>query len=246
MLLVVQNGLPGTAMKSFRRFLSEEEIALVVDFIRREFMDHGAENTRYHTAANGWPEHDRYRAAYPFALGTLALDTPDSQLTAGELRGKRLFLTSCISCHDRARVEDEGVIWDSRAVSYPRRHYNHREAEVDTVSGATPYARHDIPVQLAGLSASQRLGEQLYQDNCAFCHAADGTGKNWIGRFLEPHPRNLTDEQAMANMDRERLHTTIAQGLPGTTMPAWKDVLSEEQIDALIAYIDRAFYPLKK
>ncbi len=59
-------------------------------------------------------------------------------------------------------------------------------------------------------------------------------------------PRNLTDAQAMANMDRERLHTTIAQGLPGTTMPAWKDVLSEEQIDALIAYIDRAFYPLKK
>ena len=75
----------------------------------------------------------------------------------------------------------------------------------------------------------------------ATAQTADGTAGNWIGHFLEPHPRNLTDPKAMAGMTRGRLRTVIRDGLPGTTMSAWKSVLSDDQIDALIAYIDRAF-----
>lgn len=240
----MREGRPGTGMKSFSSVLDTEEIELVVDFIREEFVRHGARNTRYHTAENGWPDHERYNDAYPFALGELPLDTPDEQLSPLQQSGKQRFLGSCISCHDRARVNDEGPIWDSRAVSYPRRHYSHREPAIDTLSSATPYARHDVTPQLTGLNARQRLGERLYQDNCAFCHAADGTGKNWIGSFLEPHPRNLTDQRMMAGFDRKRLRGTIEDGLPGSTMPAWKSVLDTEQIEAVIDYIDIAFHPI--
>lgn len=243
MLDAVRNGRPGTAMKSFRRFLDEEEIALVVDFIRREFIQNGAQNTRYHTTENGWPNHRRYQEAYPFALGEVALDTPDRELSNRQLRGKRLFLTSCISCHDRARVMNEGPVWDSRAVSYPRRHYSHRQPQTDAVSGATPYAKHDIAPLINDLTPQQQRGERLFQENCAFCHAADGTGKNWIGRFLEPHPRDLTDPRQMAGMTPERLRKAILEGLPGTGMPAWRAVLEEAEIEALVTYIDRAFYP---
>ncbi|MCW8918121.1 MAG: cytochrome c, partial [Gammaproteobacteria bacterium] len=128
MLRAVREGRPGTAMKSFSAMLTPQEEESVVDFVRREFMEQGAPNTRYHTAENGWPDHQRYQLAYPFALGTLALDTADSELDAAQRRGKRLFLTSCISCHDRARVNDEGEIWGKRAISFPRRHYSHRDA----------------------------------------------------------------------------------------------------------------------
>lgn len=246
MLDAVRNGRPGTAMKSFRRFLDEEEIVLVVDFVRLEFIQNGAQNTRYHTAENGWPDHRRYQQAYPFALGELALDTPDRELTSAQLRGKRLFLTSCISCHDRARVRREGPIWDSRAVSYPRRHYSHRQPATDALSGATPYAKHDVPPVLQDLSTQQKQGERLYQENCAFCHAADGTGRNWIGRFLEPHPRDLTDPRQMTGMTQQRLKKTILEGLPGTGMPAWGMVLNDTQVTALIAYIRRAFYEFEE
>ncbi len=248
MLTAVRKGRPGTAMKSFSNMLSPDEEDAVVDFIRREFMEQGAQNTRYHTAENGWPNHQRYQPAYPFALGSLALDTPDTELSSEQLRGKQLFLTSCISCHDRARVMDEGEIWDKRAVSYPRRHYSHRDENPpptpDTLSGATPYAVHDIPPQLQSPSKLEQEGEQLFQANCAFCHGADGTGKNWIGTFMEPHARDLTNPEFMRSMGRERLKMTIEEGLPGTSMPAWKSVLKQSEIKAIIAYIHRAFHPL--
>jgi cytochrome c oxidase cbb3-type subunit 3 len=248
MLAAVQEGRPGTAMKSFSTLLTPQEAAAVVDFIRLEFMERGAPNTRYHTRENGWPDHQRYRLAYPFALGTLALDTADDALDAAQRQGKRLFLTSCISCHDRARVNDEGAIWDKRALSFPRLHYSHRDANPpptpDTLSGATPYAVHEIPPRLDDLSALEREGEALFQANCAFCHGADGSGKNWIGTFMEPHARDLTDPQFMRQMSRARLRQTIEQGLPGTAMPAWRGVLAPSQMEALGAYIHRAFHPL--
>ena len=244
MINAVRSGKPGTAMKSFANTLSTEDIELVVDFVRQEFMQERKPNTRYHTAENGWPDHQRYSAAFPFALGEIPIDTPAEQLSAQQLQGKRLYMSACITCHDRAKVNREGVIWEPRAVSYPRNQYQPSGDGVDSNSGATPYAEHDIKPELTDLTGQQRGGEQLFQKNCAFCHGADGTGKNWIGSFLDPHPRNLTDPAVMSTMSRERLRAVIQNGLPGTTMSAWKNVLNNEQIDSIIAYIDRAFHRL--
>jgi cytochrome c oxidase cbb3-type subunit 3 len=265
----IAEGRPGTAMKAFRGVLSDADIAAVAAFVRHEFIDARAVNTRYHTAANGWPDHERHRAAFPFARGELALDTPWEQLDATQRRGKQLFLTSCISCHDRARVDDAGAVWETRALSYPRDAYctschehpdgsglragvappsDHPQAAStpaherhgDAALAAT-YAVHDRRPDLRGASAQVLQGERLYQRNCAFCHAADGSAKSWIGRFLEPHPRDLTDARAMAGMTRERLTRAIADGLDGTSMPAWKSVLRPEEIEAVAAYVERAF-----
>lgn len=243
MIDAVTHGRKDTAMQSFAGLLSSEDIIAVVDFVRNNFMaGKVGGNTRYHTAENGWPDHQRYAAAFPFALGKIPLDTPWQDLTPEQQEGKRLFMSGCITCHDRARVRDPGAIWDPRAVSYPRGGYRPHRVAPDAVSGATPYARHDVAPTLSDLSPQQRLGERLFQKNCAFCHAADGTAGNWIGHFLEPHPRNLTDTKAMAGMTRTRLKEVIRDGVENTTMSAWKTVLSDEQIDAVIAYIARAFY----
>lgn len=246
MIEAVMHGRSGTAMKSFDQILTAEEVAAVVDFVRAAFMVNKRPNTAYHTPENGWPNHRRYAAAFPFALGQIALDTPWDRLTPAQQAGKRLFMSSCISCHDRGRVRDEGAVWDPRAVSYPRGGYRHdiEQKKPDTVTGATPYARHDKAPVIPNLTPQERRGEVLFQNNCAFCHAADGTGGNWIGHFLEPHPRNLTDAAAMAGMTRARLKERIREGVPGTPMSAWKQVLSDEEIDAVIAYISRAFHAL--
>ncbi|MCB1917544.1 MAG: c-type cytochrome [Rhodocyclaceae bacterium] len=249
MLSAVRDGLPGTAMKGFANILDEDEIARVVDFVRLEFMQRKAVNTRYHTAENGWPEHDRNRVAFPFAKGEIALDTPWEALTEEQLRGKRLFLASCITCHDHGRTEDPGVTWEGRPVSYPRNSHEPGVPErpptsEEAISSASPYLVHDVIPSIEGLTPEEKLGEDLFQRNCAFCHAADGTGKNWIGSFMEPHPRNLTDPSFMADMTRQRLAATIRDGLPNTSMPAWKHVLDGAQIDAVVAYVNKAFHPL--
>ena len=245
MLKSVREGHPNTAMAGFANILTPEEIEQVVDFVRNEFILHKKENTRYHTRENGWPNHERYLIAYPFATGKIALDEKPENLSAEQIQGRQLFLDTCISCHDRAHVHEQGPVWETSAVSFPR---NNTSADylkkVDDISEASVYARHDIAPEINALTPIEKKGKQLFEDNCAFCHAADGTGKNWIGSFLEPHPRNLTDENSMAGMTPARLRRAIEEGLEETSMPAWKNVLDKEEIDALIAYIHVAFHPL--
>jgi cytochrome c oxidase cbb3-type subunit 3 len=239
MIKSVTEGRPGTGMAAFRNKLTAQQIELVVDFIRQAFMGHDKPNTRYHTAGNGWPNHERYAIAFPFATGEIPMDRPVEQLTPEQRKGRELFMDSCITCHDRSRVEKEGVAWESRAISYPRNGYSHRKP--DAVSSATPYSKHGVKPEVKGLTAEEKQGEALFQANCAFCHAADGTAKNWIGSFLQPHPRNLTDAQQMKGMTRERLQEVIRNGLPNTTMSAWGHVLDDDQIEAVAAYVMRVF-----
>lgn len=246
MVDAMQRGRPGTAMKPFTDRLNGTEIGEVVDFVRREFMTDGLENTRYHTVANGWPNHERYALAYPFATGELPIDESWQPVTEEQAAGRRLFMASCVTCHDHGRVEESGPVWDLRPLSYPRAGYSHRpEDRIDATTSASPYALHDIPPGLPDLDPLARRGESLFQENCAFCHGGDGTGKNWIGSFLEPHPRDLTDPLAMRGMTAARLRRTIEEGLPGTSMPAWRSVFSDGEIDAVIRYVDRAFHPVE-
>ena len=108
----VRLGLPGSAMKPFGTTLSEREIVAVAAFVHDEFVVRRAPNTRYHTPENGWPDHERYASAFPFALGRLPLDAPASALGPVERAGRRLFLSACITCHDRATVLDAGPAWE--------------------------------------------------------------------------------------------------------------------------------------
>jgi len=245
MLKAIRDGHEGTAMKGFADILTPEEIAAVADFVRHEFMIRRLPNTRYHTKENGWPDHERHAAAFPFATGRITLDTPVDALTPEQRAGRRLFMSTCVSCHDRSRVQDEGVPWDSRPLSFPRNGFVPGDTgPIDGVASATPYHIHDKPPAIKGLTAQEKRGETLFQQNCAFCHGGDGTGKNWIGAFLEPHPRDLTNPDFMRHITRARLAEAIREGLPGTSMPAWKSVMTDADIEAIVSYISRAFHPV--
>ena len=245
-LTVLEHGKPGTAMKSFKGIISPTEMRATAAFVVEEFVKRKAENTRYHTIENGWTDHERYRSAFPFAKGEIPLSRPWENLTPEQAEGKRLYLKSCVSCHDRGAPTDDDVTWDARPLSFPRNNFSLANApKPDAIASASPYAKHDIPPVIEGMNALERHGERIFQQNCAFCHGADGMGQNWIGRFMEPHPRNLQDINFMSNATRQSIRRAIREGLPNTSMPAWKDVLSERDVQSLLAYISRAFYPLR-
>lgn len=244
MIDAVTHGKKGTAMVSFKGTLTPHEIASVVDFIRKTFMRGKGTGTHYHTVENGWMHFDRYREAFPFALGKIPLDTPADRLTPAQRRGKQLFLTSCITCHGR-QPREQTPRWEPRpqgSSSPPSESYGAYQGYGK--AGADPYARHEAAPHLTGLTAAQRRGEALFQHNCADCHAADGTGKNWTGSVLKPGPKDLTDPRFMAGLDRDKLRLIINKGVADSAMPAWRSVLTGQQIDDLIAYIARAFYPI--
>ena len=238
----VREGRPGSAMASFANVLSAAEIEAVAAFVEREFVVERNTNTRYHTAENGWPNHERHTPAFPFARGEIAIDAADETLNPAQLAGRRLFMSACISCHDRARVNDSGPAWSARPLSYPRMGFVPGQLPpVDAVSSASVYAKHEVPPAIANLNALERRGQALFQANCAFCHGADGSGKNWIGQFMEPKARDLT-AYSQATMPAARLKRVIREGLPGTSMPAWQHVLKPQEIDAVAAYVRRAMF----
>lgn len=244
-LITLQKGKPGTAMKPFAGIVSTREMQAVAAFVIDEFVKRKADNTRYHTTENGWPDHERYAAAFPFAKGEIPLSRGWETLSEQEAEGKRLYLASCVSCHDRGAPTEDDTVWSSRPLSYPRNHFSLADPpKIDAMTSASPYALHDIPPRIKGMTPLERRGERLFQGNCAFCHGADGTGQNWIGRFLEPPPRNLQDPVFMRGASRHTLAHSIREGLPNTSMPAWKSVLSDVDIQAILAYVNRAFHPI--
>ncbi len=69
-------------------------------------------------------------------------------------------------------------------------------------------------------------GNDLFSRNCAtgYCHGAEGRAARG------PDLRNR-------EWDAYKLHTSIRDGLPGTSMPPWNGVLAAEDLWALTAYI---------
>lgn len=72
----------------------------------------------------------------------------------------------------------------------------------------------------------------LYGDNCAGCHGADGRGGAAIA-LANPVYLGVTDQATMRNV--------IANGVPGTSMPAFAQsaggTLTDEQVDVLTSEI---------
>jgi cytochrome c oxidase cbb3-type subunit III len=241
MMDVITHGREGTAMKSFAGILTPNQVSAVTDFVLDEFVRAKAHNTQYHTEANGWRDHERFKAAFPFATGKIALDAAIDTLSLEQREGRQLFMNACISCHDRAKVNTEGAAWAIRPVTYPPDLYLLAESgRAKEYEGFDPHHAHEKAPTLRGLTKTEKRGETLYQKNCAFCHAADGTGRNWIGSFLEPNASDLTSMR-LGPEAKHRLAAVISEGVDGTSMPAWKNVLPEADIHAIAAYVTRAF-----
>lgn len=88
---------------------------------------------------------------------------------------------------------------------------------------------------LAGDAEAVAAGQSLFQTNCASCHGQTGLGDGPAGAALNPPPTNLVTLNQTAGDDY--LFWRIAEGMPGTSMPAWKAILSEEKIWQVVTFI---------
>lgn len=235
-------------MQPFAQILDDSEIEAVTAFVLEGLVRCATPNIRYHTTGNGWPDHEaRYGAAFPFVLGTLAADKREAELSAAERSGLSLFRRACSVCHEGTvqgptlrRVPESPSASGQASPQSPSPGRGEHE-EHGRGYGTKEEKQHDRIPDLADLTPRQRAGRDVYQQACALCHAADGTGRNWIGTFLDPNPPSFTDAAVAARLDDDYLLQVTLDGLPNTSMPAFRHVLETEQIDAIIAYMRRAF-----
>jgi DMSO reductase family type II enzyme heme b subunit len=87
-------------------------------------------------------------------------------------------------------------------------------------------------------------GKTTYRQFCVHCHGERGQGKGETSLYLYPHPRDVTlgifkfrSTSGNALPRDEDLYQTIQNGVPGTAMPAWGDVLNDQSLRALVEYI---------
>lgn len=76
----------------------------------------------------------------------------------------------------------------------------------------------------------------LFQQRCAACHGAQGRGDGPLAAGLEPKPANFHDAGRQAQRSVFGLYNTITLGVPGTGMPAFKD-MSDAQRWVLAFYV---------
>ena len=97
-----------------------------------------------------------------------------------------------------------------------------------------------VPTEYAGLANAlgedaATQGAQVFKTNCEMCHGPQGHGDGPAGQALDPRPRNLAELQTQASDDF--LFWRIREGKPGTSMVAWKGILTDDQIWQAISFI---------
>jgi mono/diheme cytochrome c family protein len=95
-----------------------------------------------------------------------------------------------------------------------------------------------------------KAGEQIYIKRCLPCHGVQGASDGAAAVFLDPRPRDFTKgiikikttvgDAPPTDEDHFRV---VTRGVPGTAMPSWKTLLSEEERWQVVFYEQETFFP---
>jgi mono/diheme cytochrome c family protein len=101
----------------------------------------------------------------------------------------------------------------------------------------------------ANFDKNVQAGAAVYASHCVVCHGDALNGHGLFAHGLNPQPANFTDVGTIAQLQESYLFWRIAKGGPGlptesapwnSSMPAWEDKLSEEEIWQVIMYLYQA------
>ena len=104
----------------------------------------------------------------------------------------------------------------------------------------SPVSLATVPPDFAGKtnplsSDASTAGAAIFKTYCSSCHGDTGHGDGAAGMYLDPRPANLVTLNSIVADDF--LYWRINTGKKGTSMPAWKGVLDEQQIWQITAFI---------
>lgn len=158
--------------------------------------------------------------------------------------GQRLFLQNCSQCHGS---DARGQIGFPNLTDNAWLYGGEPQAIVNTIMngriGAMPAWNEVLgedgvkevvtyTLSLAGRSVNAReaaAGKKRFVV-CAACHGTDGKGNPAVGA------PDLTDNDWLFGDTRADVTATVANGRQGV-MPAWKDILGEEKVQLVSAYV---------
>jgi copper transport protein len=110
------------------------------------------------------------------------------------------------------------------------------------------YRNGGVPLDVANIrdpvppdERSLGIGRQVYTTYCETCHGETGRGDGPTGLRLVPRPADLRAHTAPGVHTDGELFYWVSYGFPNSAMPAWKDVLTEEQRWSVINFARATF-----
>ena len=80
------------------------------------------------------------------------------------------------------------------------------------------------------------VGLRLYQQYCQVCHGIEGEGDGIMTKLIGIIPIDLTNSNETNRINNVDLVKNILDG-KGKFMPAWRGILSQSDVEALVSYI---------
>lgn len=203
------------------------------------------------TSTNQWEAEVQAADALTAPLYARLSAMPIEQLATnpeGQQVGQRLFLSNCAVCHGSSA---KGAVGFPNLTDNDWLYGGEPEKIKETITGGRTAGMpawgavlgeegvNEVAHYVASLSHPEMkterpelvaAGEAKYQTNCVMCHGADGKGNHAFGA------PNLTDNIWLYGGSLAVIRETILHGRQGQ-MPAQKDLLSQEKIHVLSAYV---------
>lgn len=257
MIATVTNGKPGTAMVSWKTQLSEKQIEEVVDYVRSNFMQEAiAQHLTYgglvygHNCASCHGNKGQgvvaagmtsapHSFAIPQAKTRLSRERMIVSVTDGLPGTAMTGYAGKLSAEFIGSVVDyvRDVLMTSEATPPPD-----QESPLAPVKGGQLSGMVDMGLPMPkGLVGDTRLGEKFFLENCFTCHGKLGDGQGPRAYFMASKPRNFLDDTSQATLNRPVIFSAITSGRPGTEMPAWGKVLSEQEIANVAEFVFQTF-----
>lgn len=158
--------------------------------------------------------------------------------------GQRLFLQNCAQCHGSdargargfPNLTDGDWLWGGKPEQIKATLMHGRQGAMpawgDALGddGVREVASYVLSLSGRKVDAVEAQKGQGRFAVCAACHGMDATGNQLMGA------PNLTDNTWLYGGSRAAVEDSIRHGRHGV-MPAWKDILGEDKIQLLSAYV---------
>ena len=257
MITITTHGKPGTAMVGWKTQLNEKEIEAVVDYIRKSFMvlalDPKLQRGKVVYAQNCIACHGERGQGSNLPVGGSVLPrnlaSPQSR---AELSRERMIAsvtqgrpgTAMAAFGARLPEKDIEAVVDyvRTALMVPETNISGSKAHGGKQSDGIALVRADMTLPMPnGLKGDATKGGAFYNKNCATCHGVKGDGKGPRAYFINPKPRNFLHSASRQEFNRVKLFEMISNGERGTEMPAWKQVLSPQEIANVAEFVFQRF-----
>jgi len=98
------------------------------------------------------------------------------------------------------------------------------------------YGLSSISHLVSAAGGDPAKGKATFQAKCVTCHGAEGKGDGPVGKALKPPAGNFTSAESKKK-SADELRNIIENGVPKTSMVAWKKQLNETELQDVLAYV---------